>query len=174
MRRYLSTVAVTVGLIAAVNGAEAATNDEICHHLRAFEIAPFASGSDGKPISRSVTFIWSGHWLGEDMRWGCRRKKDDAVSVALCSYMMENTSLEFRAALPVRVLRCYGYSLPKSAPLDWAPWKADVKLRGRGRDRTLSLHVNLDPGAADAEVGISAVPDNESADGGSDHKSGGG
>ena len=173
MRQHLSAVVVVIGLLSAVGRAEAATADEICHQLRAFEIAPFANGADGKPIRRSVTFIWSGSWLSEDMSWGCRRKKEDAASVGLCSYLMKHTSLEFRASLPVRVLRCYGYSFPNSAPLDWGEWTADIRLRGQSQERSLRLHVDLDPAkSADGEVGISAVPENESADGASEHKPG--
>jgi hypothetical protein len=168
MRQRLSAVVMTIGLLAAAGRAQAATADDICHQLRAFEIAPFANGADGKLIGRSVTFIWSGHWLSEDMRWGCSRKKEDAASVALCAYLMKHTSLEFRASLPVRVLRCYGYSFPESAPLDWGEWKADITLHSQSDDRSLRLHVDLGPAkSTDGRVGISAVPDGASADSGS-------
>jgi hypothetical protein len=170
MRQSFRAVIVSVGLLVAVDGADAAPRDEICHQLRSFEIAPFAIGADGKPSRRSATFIWSGRWLSEDMSWGCRRLKQDAPSVALCAYLMNHASLEFRAALPLRVLRCYGYRFPQGAPLAWDKWNAEITLK-QSSDRSLRLHVDLNPEEpSGAAVGISAVPDNESADAGSEDK----
>lgn len=140
--------------------AQAASGDDICRQLQAFETAPFAKGADGKSIRRSVTFRWIGPWM-IDAAWRCDRDQADSAAVKLCAYLMDNTSIEFRNNLPMRVMRCYGYRFPKYAAYDWHDWAGSFTLHPPGSDRELELEVDLDSRLdPDAAVRISALPDN--------------
>ncbi len=150
---------------ALASSGYAAPKDDLCAQLRAYEAADFQNGSDGKPIRRSITFDWIGGWLTPNMEWGCERKKADARSVALCSYLMDHTSLEFRSLLPLSVLRCYGYKFPKFVSYDWGNWTSNIKLHGEKQDRTLAMEVDLSRRSApNGAVRISVTPENPGKD----------
>lgn len=140
-----------------------AYTDDLCPRLREFQSAAFKNGADGKPLRRSVTFTWIGPWLGENMEWACTRDISDAAELSLCHYLMKDVSLEFRENLPLRVLRCYGYKIPRTFD-DWSNWTGTVGF-SRASDRHLLMEVDLGPrDAPNAAIRFSSVPDNASAE----------
>jgi len=156
-------VLLTLAIAGWASHVGASERDGICAQLRVFEAAPFKLGGDGKPVRRWVAFEWKGHFPGEyeDI---CHHSADMAEK-ALCGYLILNTNQEFRAELPIRVLRCYGYAFPQFAQYDWAVSKAQFRLRGRMDDRRFLLNVESFPGeGADSAVWVSAVPENASKD----------
>jgi hypothetical protein len=62
------------------------------------------------------------HW-GQDgdaiFSKGCRHSEDTG-SAKFCHWLLDNTSWEFRARLPISILQCFGYGFPKDPAGDWA------------------------------------------------------
>ena len=147
----------------------ATASDKLCTQLRAFETAPFESGHDGRPIRRTVTFLWKPPKPEELYAWACTRSISDPWAIGLCNYLMNNTSLEFRDSLPIRALSCYGYKFPKFASYDWNDWTATINLPGElsGHSTNRSMIMDIDLNNRDAPnsaVRISAIPDKPSVD----------
>ncbi len=156
---------IILGINAACVSRAIAASDDLCNHLRTLEASPLATADDGKAVRRWVEFRWWGQWMVGGGS-GCRHSPDQ-VAAATCAYLMENTSREFRASLPLRVLSCYGYSFPKFPQYDWDDWTGVVKLHGQKSDRQMTMEVDLTGRKSPAStVRISVVPDNPSiADG---------
>lgn len=138
-----------------------ASPDDICEQLRVLETSPLTVVDDGKAVRRWVEFNWQGDWMVGGS-WGCRHSHDK-VGAAVCAYLMNHTSREFRASLPLRVLSCYGHSFPKYAQYDWTDWTASVKLHGQKDDRQMIMDIDLAARRSSAAtVRISVIPEDPS------------
>lgn len=99
-----------------------------------------------------IEFHWGiDHEQHSFWSWGCRHS-NDKVSKATCDWLMENTSHEFTMMLPLAVMSCYGYHLPKYASYDWSGIAGTIKLK-QGDDYALVLDLDY-RGLPDGEVAI--------------------
>ena len=144
----LSLVTLIVLLPARALGAEA----ELCSHLRAFQVAPFEKDIGGRPIRRAIELHWIGNWMdfggGFEMR--CSHG-DTTTGKALCGWLPENTSMEFPAITPMRILECYGWKIPASVN-DWDVTQARFRINTdetgnelTNSDRYLLLEIDMQP-----------------------------
>lgn len=105
-------VPCAAALLAAPQTAQAA--EQLCDELNAFAAGQWSEPDDPAPrhwveFHRGVQADTANRWS-----WGCRYSGDEA-SKALCDWLMDNTSREFHAALPVNVLKCLGNVTPEQA-----------------------------------------------------------
>ena len=124
MRASTSLIALTLTVSFAAQPVSA--NDKICKELKRFSEAKFTSTE--KPEGRRwVEFHWGGDWAGPKDLWAvaCKQASDEA-SKQFCSYLIDNSSREFSAILPMRILTCYGYQFPHYR--SWSNWHSDIEL----------------------------------------------
>jgi hypothetical protein len=159
LKLLIALWAMSVGCAA---GASEASSD-ICEQLRILEANPLSTGEDGKPVRRWVEFRWWGDWIVNG-GWGCRQSGDQTAK-SVCTYLMDNTSREFRAELPIRILTCYGYGFPQFPQYDWSDWTATVRLHGRKDDRKVVMDVDLGGRKSlTSTVRVSVVPNDPGKD----------
>ncbi|OGN44098.1 MAG: hypothetical protein A2623_10520 [Caulobacterales bacterium RIFCSPHIGHO2_01_FULL_70_19] len=84
---------------------------------------------------------------------------DDEAARSLCGWLIENTSMESRSNLPVRVLECWGYRFPRPIP-SWGEWRADVSTLLDERWLTLEVDLTEDAPAVPA-VRLSSFAEGE-------------
>ena len=113
------------------------SDSQICSQIRNYEKAPFAQGQ----TRRSVTLKWVGGWMDFENGFGkgCLRE-DDAASVTLCKWLVENTSTEFPQTTPKSILRCYGHRFPRST--NWGSWQSSIDIWGQA-EQPILLEVDL-------------------------------
>jgi hypothetical protein len=112
------------------SASQAAAPDELCAKLRTFEGAQLPNGE-----RRWVEF----HWYFDPAAiwsWGCLHSKDQLAKTT-CDWLMHNTNQEFTMSLPHRIMRCYGYTFPKHAHLDWGDIAGTIQLRGASNRRVV-------------------------------------
>lgn len=100
--------------------------DDMCKHLKKFVRTSFDSSE--KPEGRRwIELYWRGSWLDLENGFGleCRNSPDLAAS-KFCSYLLKNSSFEFRAATPMRMLTCYGYDFPSFT--GWRHWVSEIDI----------------------------------------------
>jgi|SRR6185312_9522945 len=129
-----------------------AAEDQLCSYLRAFRVAPFEKDTGGRPIRRAIELHWIGKWM--DFGGGFEKRcshGDTAAGKALCAYLPENTSMEFPAITPMRILECYGWKIPASVN-DWDVTQAGFRINTdetgnklTNSDRYLLLEIDMQP-----------------------------
>jgi len=159
-RPAMKRVAIAFGVAAsfACCGCASIYVDETCSRLHAFEHAAFSVSANGKPVRRWIEFHWIGAWLDFDkgFSWKCLNS-DSAAAKTLCEWLIDNTSIEFQANLPLRIMKCYGYRTPDFA--QWSEWKAETELHGKDQDRFLRLEIDqLGRASAHAAIRLSVIP----------------
>lgn len=120
-RRYDRLATLVSVLLAAAPGCALA--HELCSTLRTFERSEMQQ--DGE--RRWVEFHW-GYDPDAIWSWGCRHS-DDKTAKATCDWLLSHTSREFSMQLPLAMMTCYGYRVPRFAYLDWAGIAGTITLR---------------------------------------------
>lgn len=145
---WLYRSALGFSLASASWSASAA--DDICSQLSVFHSAPF--DQTVQPAGRRwVELHWRGHWLDLDKGFGKEcRSSPDAASKALCRWITVNSSREFPALLPMRMLHCFGYQFPRGAGNEWDNWRSNVSILSESR--WLLLEIDLVPSSTDDGV----------------------
>jgi hypothetical protein len=141
---------VTALLIAALVATTPAGGkpDDICSHVSAFHMTKFGDSAEPKG-RRWIELHWVGHWMDFDRGWGFKcRHSSDAASSALCDWIVQNVSYEFKDMTPKRILTCYGYKFPGA---QWGNWKSDIDILDH--DRWLKLEIDFETLAGDKEKG---------------------
>ncbi len=162
MRKFVFVLITGIGLGCAAPSF-ASPPDDLCRQIDAFEAAPLALGKDQKELRRSIIFSWDGPWLAGGY-WACAHK--DTSGETLCAYLMQNSSHEFRAGLPKRILKCANASFPDHGEVDWSNQAASIVLTGKVETRKLRLDIDLahkPPSDWDA-VRLSVIPKSPSRD----------
>jgi len=145
---YLRTALASAVLVSA---SVASAADSLCQKLKDYAEAQWSERGD--PVPRYwVEFHWG---FEQDPNtfwsWGCKRS-DDQASKELCAWLMENTSREFRATLPINVQKCMGYGFPSDAVTEWRFTEGEV--RGQAEDGSWLV---LEIGSTGMQPGESAV-----------------
>ena len=132
-----------LGLALALTMASAAADDEICSRLSAFEAAPQARSIDKLVPQRDwIELRWTGAWLSDEgWGWECTHT-DSEASKALCAWLGSNTSMEFHANLPRRILGCHGSQFSRSIGTD-TPWIQSISISPETGDEYMLLEIAL-------------------------------
>jgi hypothetical protein len=111
-------------LVSVVYPGPSLAADELCTKLSAFEQAPLAELPSGGLQRRWIDFSWEppGDLPPDEIQLGAtlRCVGSDSVATQLCDYALHNSSFEFMALLPLRILACQGFaSASRPLPHRW-------------------------------------------------------
>ena len=108
------TSGLCAALVSVAYAGPSLAADELCTELKAFEQAPLAELPGGGLQRRWIDFRWEppGELPPDEIQLGAtlRCVGSDSVATQLCDYALHNSSFEFIALLPLRILACHGFA----------------------------------------------------------------